>query len=125
MTVAERWVAMREGAEFFKLLLEAPIDKVAVENPIMHKYAVEIIGRRQDMTFQPWQYGHPISKRTCLWLKNLPVLQPTNILPLPPSGRWENQTPGGWDKHGPSPDRWKIRSTFHTGVAAAMAEQWG
>jgi hypothetical protein len=119
-----RWAKMRQAAEFFRLLLEAPIPKVAVENPVMHKYAVEIIGRRQDQTIQPYEFGHPESKRTGLWLKGLPRLVPTRILDKPERGYWDNQTPSGQNKLGPSPDRWKQRSTFYKGWAEAMADQW-
>ena len=116
---------MIEGAKFFHLLLNAPIDKIAVENPVMHKYAVHIVGRKHNQTFQPYHFGHPESKRTCLWLKNLPELMPTNVLGKPARGYWDNQTPSGQNKLGPSPDRWKLRSTFYPNVAKAMAEQWG
>jgi hypothetical protein len=120
-----RWAKMEEAAMFFKRLLEANIPMVAVENPVMHKYAVEIIGRRQNQSIQPYEYGHPESKRTCLWLEHLPLLIPTNILPKPESGKWDNQTASGQNKLGPSPDRWKIRSTTYQGIAEAMADQWG
>lgn len=120
-----RWPKMEAGARFFRQLLHAPVPHVAVENPVMHKYAVAIVGRRQDQTIQPYEYGHPESKRTGLWLKNLPHLQPTHVLPKPERGYWDNQTPSGQNKLGPSPDRWKQRSTFYTGWAAAMARQWG
>lgn len=115
---------MVDGAEFFKKLLNAPIPKIAVENPIMHKYAVEIIGRRQDQVVQPWMFGHRERKATCLWLKNLPKLQPTNdvkteMLKLPKNKQQRlHYLP-------PSKDRWKIRSTTFQGIADAMAEQWG
>ena len=112
----ERWEQMRQGALFFKKLLTAPIDMIAIENPIMHKYAVEIIGRRQDQIIQPWQFGHGETKATCLWLKNLPQLKPTKIV----DGREQrlHNLP-------PSKDRWKLRSTTYSGIAAAMADQWG
>ena len=107
---------MIEGAEFFKKLLNAPINKIAVENPIMHKYAKEIIGSSQSQVIQPWQFGHGETKATCLWLKNLPLLKPTKIMKervqrihlLPPSK-----------------DRWKLRSKTFEGIAEAMANQWG
>lgn len=86
---------------------------------------VEIIGRRQNQSIQPYEYGHPESKRTCLWLEGLPLLTPTNTLQKPESGKWENQTASGQNKLGPSPDRWKIRSTTYQGIANAMADQWG
>jgi hypothetical protein len=120
-----RWEKMREAAQFFKDLLRAPIKKIAVENPIMHKYAVKIIGRSQTQCIQPYEFGHPESKATCFWLKGLPKLRPTNVLPPPPSGHWENQTPSGRNAVPPSEDRWKIRSVTYLGVARAMAKQWG
>jgi len=107
---------MREGAEFFKWMLELPCQSIAVENPIMHKYAVEIIGRRQDQVVQPWQHGHGESKATCLWLKGLPLLQPTKIV----SGRSQRM-----HRLPPSKDRWRLRSMTYPGIADAMAEQWG
>lgn len=111
-----RWLKMRNGADFFKKLFESPIKKICIENPIMHKYAVEIIGRRQDQVIQPWQFGHGESKATCLWLKNLPPLKPTNVV----EGRVQrlHLLP-------PSKDRAKLRSITYYGVAQAMADQWG
>jgi hypothetical protein len=113
---ASRWEKMRDGARFFKNLLDADIEKIAVENPIMHKYAVEIVGRRQNQVVQPWQFGHGESKATCLWLKNLPPLKPTKIV----DGREQrlHYLP-------PSKDRWKLRSMTYKGIAEAMANQWG
>jgi len=111
-----RWDKMRDGANFFKKLLDCNISKFAIENPIMHKYAVEIIGRRQNQVIQPWMFGHGETKATCLWLKGLPELQPTNIV----EGREQRL-----HKLGPSPDRWKLRSTTYQGIADAMASQWG
>jgi len=111
-----------EALEFVRLLLNAPIERIALENP------VSIISsriRKPDQIIQPWQFGHSESKSTCLWLKNLPKLIPTDILPLPVSGRWSNQTPSGQNKLGPSPDRWKERSKTYQGIAEAMAQQWG
>lgn len=112
----ERWEKMKDGANFFKELLNYPIDKIAIENPIMHKYAVDIIGRRQNQIIQPWQFGHGETKATCLWLKNLPELKPTKIV----NGREQrvHNLP-------PSKDRWKLRSITYQGIADAMAEQWG
>lgn len=119
-----RWEKMIEGALFFRELLEAPIPFICIENPIMLGYAVEIIGRNFDQMIQPHEFGHPESKATCLWLKNLPPLQKTNVLDIPESGRWNNQTPSGRNKIGPGPDRQRIRSTTYRGIAQAMAEQW-
>lgn len=120
----DRWKLMREGAEFFKKLLDAPIPKIAVENPIMHKYAVEIIGRRQDQVLQPYMFGHMERKATCLWLKGLPKLQETNnvkeeMLKLPKNIQQRiHYLP-------PSKDRWKLRSMTYQGIADAFANQWG
>jgi hypothetical protein len=110
------WDDMRDAAELFSQFLDAPIPQVAVENPVMHRYAREIVGRGCDFTIQPWQFGHGETKRTCFWTKNLPPLVPTNIV--------EGRTPR---VHHASPgkDRWKVRSTTLQGIAAAMAEQWG
>jgi hypothetical protein len=117
-----RWEQMRDGANFFKALLDAPIPLKVIENPIMHGYAVEIIGRRQDQVIHPWWFGEDASKATCLWLVGLPKLVPTNVIK---KKRYANQTPGGHNKFGPSPDRWKLRSLTFQGVADAMANQWG
>ena len=121
----ERWQKMEEAALFFKTILNAPAKRICVENPIMHRYAKEIIGRGQDQIIQPWQFGHPESKATCLWLKNLPLLQPTNIISKPEKLYWENQTPSGQNKLGPSKDRWKERSRTYIGIAEAFAKQYG
>lgn len=116
-----RWNAMWGGAEFFRTLLNAPIDKIAIENPIPHKYALDIIGRKYDQTIQPWQFGEDASKRTCLWLKNLPPLIPTKIIK---KKRYANQTPSGQNNLGPSPERAKLRGMTYQGIANAIAEQW-
>jgi hypothetical protein len=119
-----RWKLMRESARFFKKLLDADIPKIAIENPIMHKYAVEIIGRRQDQLIQPYQFGHPERKATCFWLKGLPKLKPTDdvksfmeLLPKNKQQRIHYASPG--------PERWKLRSRTFKGIAKAMAVQWG
>ena len=110
------WDDMRSGAQFFLDCLNANAPLVAVENPVMHKYAREIIGRGPDFTVQPWQFGHGVTKRTCFWLKGLPVLLPTEIA----SGRsleLSNMPPG--------PNRARERSRTFQGIADAMAQQWG
>lgn len=111
-----RWDKMRDGAEFFKKLLNNKCKLIAIENPIMHKYAVEIIGRRQNQLIQPWMFGHGETKATCLWLKGLPKLKPTNIV----EGREQKL-----HRLPPSKDRAKFRSKTFPGIAKAMAEQWG
>lgn len=107
---------------FVRALLDAPVPRIALENPVG---IISTAIRKPDQIIQPHQFGHPESKQTCLWLKNLPLLEPTQPLPLPPSGRWENQTPSGQNRLGPSPDRWKLRSRTYPGIAHAMALQWG
>ena len=98
------------------------IQRIALENPIGR---ISSAYRKPDQIIQPWMFGHPESKSTCLWLKGLPPLEPTNVLPLPEGGRWANQTPSGQNKLGPSADRWKLRSVTYAGIAEAMADQWG
>ena len=124
--VKERWANLDEGAAFFRLFLDADCPRVCIENPVMHKYAVERIGGvRQSQSIQPYEFGHPVSKRTCLWLRGLPLLRPTDILEKPASGLWDNQTPSGRCNLPPGPDRWKLRSATYQGIADAMADQWG
>jgi hypothetical protein len=110
------WLEMKESALFFKSLLQASIPKIAVENPIPHRYALEIIGRKYDQIIQPWQFGHPETKATCLWLKHLPKLEPTCVV--------EGREPKVW-REPASLGRWRNRSRTYTGIAQAMAEQWG
>ena len=120
-----RWALLDAATAFFNLLLDAPVNRVAVENPIMHKYAKERIGnRKQDQVVQPWMFGHMEQKGTCLWLKNLPLLTATNnvkaemlLLPDNERQRLHYLSPG--------PDRWKLRSKTYQGIADAMAAQWG
>jgi hypothetical protein len=120
-----RWDKMVEAAHFFRWHLDLPCPCIAVENPVMHGHALGYVGRRHDQTVQPYQFGDPASKRTCIWLKGLPPLQPTNVLPLPACGYWPNQTPSGQNKLGPSEMRKELRSNTYPGIAAAMAAQWG
>lgn len=114
-----------EGAlDFVRQLLDAPIPRIALENPIG---CISTRIRKPDQTIQPWQFGHDASKATCLWLKGLPPLTPTNqIAPRLVNGRkrWGNQTDSGQNKLPPSADRWKIRSETYKGIADAMANQW-
>lgn len=120
----ERWQKMREGAAFFLDLWNCNIPRVAVENPVMLGYAMEIIGCGPTQTIQPWQFGHTEVKRTCLWLRNLPrLIETKNVrnetLKLPYSERAKvHHAP-------PSKDRWKDRSRTLDGIAHAMATQWG
>lgn len=108
-----------EALEFIEALLSAPIPKIALENPIGR---ISTAIRKPDQIIQPWMFGEDASKSTCLWLKNLSKLEPTNIIK---KERYANQTASGQNKLAPSPDRWKLRSTTYQGIANAMAEQWG
>jgi len=102
-----------EALDFVRLLLDAPIKRIALENPIS---IISSRIRKPDQIIQPWQFGHGETKATCLWLKNLPKLTPTDIV----EGREARV-----HKMPPGPDRWKERSRTFEGVAKAMAAQWG
>jgi hypothetical protein len=112
-----------EALEFVMTLLSAPIEKIALENPVI---VISTRIRKPDQIVQPWMFGDPFTKTTCLWLKNLPPLTPTNIV-----DKGERHiTKGGkslpsWYNLPPSEDRAKIRGTTFKGMAEAMAEQWG
>jgi hypothetical protein len=112
------WQELDEGAALFSAFWNAPIDRICIENPVMHKHAKERIQNYADFaqSVQPWQFGHGETKRTCFWLRNLPALRPTNIV-----GGRENRV----HRMPPSPERWRERSRFFTGIAKAMADQWG
>lgn len=121
-----RMEQMKEAAEFFIKLVNTQIDKIAIENPIGR---MSSIYRKPDQIIQPYQFGHPVRKSTCLWLKNLPALIPTNIVDYEidvfPSGnrqsKWHTETGHIKDKQ----ERSKARSKTFPGIAQAMAEQWG
>jgi hypothetical protein len=109
-----------DALEFVQRLMAAPVERIAIENP------VSIISsriRKPDQIIQPWWFGHDASKKTCLWLKNLPLLKPTDMLPGDTKTRRANQTASGQNKLPPSKDRWKIRSATYKGIADAMAQQ--
>ena len=109
----DKVVEQREALEFVRLLLNAPIERIALENPIS---IISSQVRKPDQIIQPWQYGHGETKATCLWLQNLPKLQPTNIV--------EGREQRIW-KMPPGENRWKERSRTFEGIAQAMAAQWG
>jgi len=125
-TLAEMWEQLDQGAELFSKLWNSDIPKVAIENPVMHKYAKARIKNFEPFTqsVQPYEFAESIdaedniSKRTCLWLRNLPPLIKTGTL---------TRETARHDIHNASPgkDRWKVRSKFHKGIAEAMADQWG
>jgi hypothetical protein len=114
-----------EALKFVEMLLSADVDKICLENPVG---CISTRIRKPDQIIQPWQFGEDASKQTCLWLKNLPKLEPTEIIePRIVNGkkRWANQTDSGQNKLPPSKDRWKIRSLTYQGIANAMANAWG
>jgi len=102
-----------EALDFVRRLLDAPIPRIALENPIS---IISSRIRKPDQIIQPWQFGHGETKATCLWLKNLPKLKPTNIV----EGREARV-----HRMPPGPNRWKERSRTFAGIAEAMADQWG
>ncbi len=127
------WNTRRPGREqkttaalqFVQALLGAPIQKIAIENPVGR---IGTAIRKADQYIQPYEFGHDASKRTGLWLTGLPTLQPTQYVEPRIVGnkkRWANQTDSGQNRLGPSPDRWAKRAETYTGIAQAMATQWG
>lgn len=133
-----------EALDFVRRLMNAPIKRIAVENPVS---CISSRIRKPDQIIQPWMFGEDASKATCLWLKGLPLLKPTNIIDgklhccgIPLDDKYGckncngtkkakriygNQTPSGQNKLGPSADRWKERSRTYDGIAKAWANQWG
>jgi len=118
----ERQLKTEESLRTVEWLLNLPVGKLCLENPIG---CISTRIRKPDQIIHPWQYGEDASKATCLWLKGLPLLQPTNILPGGRQARRANQTASGQNKLGPSDDRKELRSNTYRGIAEAMASQWG
>jgi hypothetical protein len=112
------WRELDEAAALFGAFWNAPIDRVCIENPVMHRHAKALIVNyaAPAQSVQPWQFGHGEVKRTCFWLRNLAPLTPTDIV----SGRTARV-----HRMSPSPERWRERSRFFPGIAEAMADQWG
>jgi hypothetical protein len=121
-TLEQMWSELDDAARLFSDLWNADethgIPRICIENPVMHKHAKSRIRKYADFaqSIQPWQFGHGETKRTCLWLKNLPPLEPTNVV----EGREQRI-----HRMSPGPNRWKERSRFFKGIAEAMAAQWG
>jgi hypothetical protein len=126
----ERQAKTLDALDFVRALMNAPIPKIAIENPIS---CISTQVRKPDQIIQPYQFGDDASKATCLWLKGLPklVIDPAKRVPgrmVMHNGklveRWANQTDSGQNRLGPSKDRWKLRSKTYDGIADAIAEQW-
>jgi len=119
-----RWAKLDDAAEFFKKLWNAPIPKKVLENPIMHKYARERVGVNKSQVIQPWMFGHMEQKATCLWLRGVEPLKPTNIVKAEMM-KLTHAERNRLHYLSPGPDRWKERSRTYQGIADAMAAQWG
>jgi hypothetical protein len=125
-TREEMWHELDEGAELFNDMWNAPIERVCVENPVMHRYARERIRNYQrPQIVQPWWFGDPEFKATGLHLRGLRPLVATRRLTPPRAGTAEHRAWSRVHRAPPSPDRWKERSKFFPGIATAMALQWG
>jgi hypothetical protein len=119
------WKETEKALEFVRMLMALPIEKIAIENPVGR---ISTAIRPPDQYIHPYEFGHDASKKTGLWLKNLPPLKPTRYIdPRMVNGRprWGNQCDSGQNNLRPSAERWKIRAKTYQGVAEAMAEQWG
>jgi len=117
----------KDALDFVRILMNAPIERICIENPVS---IISSCIRKPNQIIQPYEYGHDASKKTCLWLKNLPILHrdPSQYIePRIANGRprWANQTDSGQNRLGPSQTRWQIRAQTYSGIAKAMAEQWG
>lgn len=125
-TLAEMWAELEAGVALFAACWMAPIERVAIENPIMHRHARERMPADlpRPQIVQPWWFGDPAFKATGLYLRGLPPLQPSNKLVPPRSGTAAHKAWSRVHRTPPGPDRWKVRSRTYEGVAAAMAEQW-
>jgi site-specific DNA-cytosine methylase len=108
----DKIIQQEEAIKFFMALVKAPIEKICIENPVC---IMSRLHRKPDQIIQPWQFGHGETKKTCLWLKGLPLLNPTNIV----GGRIARV-----HRMPPGPNRWKERSRTFQGIADAMADQW-
>jgi len=121
-----RWEQMREAAAFFKEMFETDaVERVVAENPIMHGHAQRIVGCGPTQIIQPWQFGHPEFKATCLWERGVEPLVPTNVLVPPKPGTEEHKLWSRVHRMLPGPKRWQQRSETLQGHADAYAEQWG
>jgi hypothetical protein len=121
------WAELDEGADLFSACWNAPVGRIALENPVMHKHAKARIANFEpaSQTVQPWWFGDPAFKATGLYLKRLPLLVPTKKLTPPKPGTEEHKAWSAVHRASPGPDRWKDRSRTYPGIASAFADQWG
>jgi hypothetical protein len=126
-TLTEMWAELDEGADLFAACWNAPIERVAIENPIMHKHAKARMPADlpRPQIVQPWWFGEPFFKATGFYLRGLPQLRPTQRLIPPKAGTEAHKAWSAVHRAIPGPDRWKIRSRTFEGVAEACADQWG
>ena len=124
----KRWKKLDDATDFFNTLLDAPIPHIAIENPVPHKYALQRLqNRKYTQIIQPYEFGHPRTKKTCLWLKNLPKLKPSRNKNSSVYKEMENISNAERQKLNflpPSLTRWRTRSKTFDGIAKAMASQW-
>lgn len=123
-SIKERWARLEIATMFFRMFLNHSCKKIAIENPIPHKYAIERIGKKYTQIVHPYMFGHMERKATCLWLKNLPVLKKTNDVKVA-MGKLPKSQQQRLHYLSPGPNRAHERSKTFTGIAEAMAEQWG
>ena len=126
-TLAAMWSELDEAVDLFSACWRAPIDMVAIENPVMHGHARSRLPADlpRPQIVQPWWFGDPFFKATGFFLRGLPPLVPTNKLTPPPSGTDEHKRWSAVHRAPPGPDRWRFRSRTFDGIAAACADQWG
>lgn len=126
-TLEEMWADLDRAADFFATCWRAPVPRVAVENPIMHRHARERMPADlpRPQIIQPWQFGEPFFKATGFYLRGLPELQPSNILKPPAPGTAEHRRWSAIHRAPPGPNRWRFRSRTFEGIADACADQWG
>lgn len=126
-TLASMWAELDEGAALFSACWAAPVDRVAVENPVMHRHARERLPADlpRPQIVQPWWFGDPAFKATGFYLRGLPPLSPTRRIDPPRPGTDEHKLWSAVHRASPGPDRWRFRSRTFPGIANAAADQWG
>lgn len=119
-----RWEQWRKAVAFFKRIQALDVPKLVIENPLMHGYSLNEVGKYSQI-IQPWQFGHKEMKATALWVRGLPLLKPSRVVGPPPKDPIERRKWAKVHLASPGPLRWKERSRTYTGIARAFAAQWG